>query len=162
MQKDVSASILYDGSNYMLALKSEFGTSNEMKVTDNHGSSPLYAYDTTNGARMTQRVAGTDSSFTVDGVSMTRSSNSIDDLFNGMTLELLKSSGSPITIKSEVDLASARDAITSFVTTYNDVYASLKALRESDPDTDSDIALLSGDSLLRTIMSIQLASKISI
>lgn len=152
-EKDVRATILYDGSNYMLALKSEFGAANEMKVTDNHASSPVYAYDTTDGAQMTQRVSGTNSSFTVDGVSMTRSSNSIDDLYNGMTLELMKTSGSPITIKSDVDLVSARDAITSFVTTYNDVYASLQTLRTSDPANQEDKSPLSGDSLLRTIMS---------
>lgn len=152
-EKDVRATILYDGSNYMLTLKSEFGAANEMKVTDNHASSPVYAYDTTDGAQMTQRVSGTNSSFTVDGVSMTRSSNSIDDLYNGMTLELMKTSGSPITIKSDVDLVSARDAITSFVTTYNDVYASLQTLRTSDPANQEDKSPLSGDSLLRTIMS---------
>ena len=101
--QDVTATILYDGSNYMLALKSEFGAANEMKVTDNHASSPVYAYDTTDGPQMTQRVSGTDSSFTVDGVSMSRSSNSIDDLFNGMTLELMKTSSSPLIIKSDVD-----------------------------------------------------------
>ena len=47
---------------------------------------------------------------------MTRTSNSIDDLFAGMTLDLLATSDSAITIKSEVDLASARNAITDFVT----------------------------------------------
>ena len=46
--KDVLASIIYDGSNYMLMLKSESGASNEMKVTDSH-STPAYAYDTTDG-----------------------------------------------------------------------------------------------------------------
>ena len=151
--QDVTATILYDGSNYILALKSEFGAANEMKVTDNHASSPVYAYDTTDGPQMTQRVSGTDSSFTVDGVSMSRSSNSIDDLFNGMTLELMKTSSSPITIKSDVDLASARDAITSFVTTYNDVYASLQDLRTGDPSDEDRTDNLAGDTLLRTIMS---------
>ncbi len=151
--QDVTATILYDGSNYMLALKSEFGAANEMKVTDNHASSPVYAYDTTDGAQMTQRVSGTDSSFTVDGVSMTRSSNSIDDLFNGLTLELMKTSDSPVIIKSDVDLASARDAITSFVTTYNDVYASLQDLRTGDPSDEDRTDNLAGDTLLRTIMS---------
>ena len=151
--QDVTATILYDGSNYILALKSEFGAANEMKVTDNHASSPVYAYDTTDGPQMTQRVSGTDSSFTVDGVSMSRSSNSIDDLFNGMTLELMKTSSSPITIKSDVDLASARDAITSFVTTYNDVYASLEDLRTGDPSDEDRTDNLAGDTLLRTIMS---------
>ena len=60
--KDVVASIIYDGTNYMLALKSQFGASNEMKVSD---TAEVYAYDATDGAKLTQRVAGTDASFTV-------------------------------------------------------------------------------------------------
>ena len=56
----------------------------------------------------------------------------------------MKTSGSPIIIKSDVDLASARDAITSFVTTYNDIYASLQDLRTGDP-SDED----KKDNLLR-------------
>ena len=138
-EQDVIASVLYDGSNYMLSIKSQFGAANEMKITDNHASSPVYAYDTTDGAQLTQRVAGTDSSFTVDGVSMTRDSNRIDDLFSGMTLDLLKTSGSAITIKSEVDLDAAQTSIQDFVTTYNDVMASLENLRvANDEDENSD------------------------
>ena len=37
-EKDVSAFIFYDGSNYMLALKSEYGASNEMEISDSHAS----------------------------------------------------------------------------------------------------------------------------
>ena len=33
--KDALASIIYDGSNYMLMLKSQSGASNEIKITDN-------------------------------------------------------------------------------------------------------------------------------
>ena len=47
--KDVLASIIYDGSNYMLMLKSQSGASNEMRVTDNQED---YAYDTTDGAKL--------------------------------------------------------------------------------------------------------------
>ena len=49
---------------------------NEMMVTDTHAS-PAYAYDTTDGAQLTQRVSGVDAAFTVDGISMTSSSNSV-------------------------------------------------------------------------------------
>jgi flagellar hook-associated protein 2 len=152
-QKDALATIIYDGSNYMLALKSEFGAANEMKITDNHASTPVYAYDATDGAEMTQRVAGVNSSFTVDGISMSRSSNRVDDLFAGMTLELLSTSGSAINIKAEVDLASARESIESYVNTYNDVYRSLQNLQKTDPNNVEETGMLSGDSLLRTIMS---------
>ena len=40
----------------MLMLKSQSGASNEMKVSDNNAS-PTYAYDATDGAQLTQRVA---------------------------------------------------------------------------------------------------------
>ena len=151
-EQDVIASVLYDGSNYMLSLKSQFGAANEMKITDNHASSPVYAYDTTDGAQLTQRVAGTDSSFTVDGISMTRDSNSIDDLYSGMTLDLLKTSGTAITIKSEVDLDAAQTSIQDFVTTYNDVMTSLENLRVANDD-DENSGILAGDSLLRNIQN---------
>ena len=113
---DVLASIIYDGSNYMLMLKSESGASNEMKVTDSHAT-PAYAYDTTDGAQLTQRVAGINSAFTVDGISMTRSSNSVDDLFEGFTLDLKKTSSSSIRISSAVDLVGASNLIGGYVET---------------------------------------------
>jgi flagellar hook-associated protein 2 len=150
-QQDVTATVLYDGSNYMLSLKSQFGASNEMKITDNHASAPVYAYDTTDGAQLTQRVAGTNSSFTLDGISMSRSTNTIDDLYNGLTLQLFATTSSAITIKSEVDLESARTSIEDFVTTYNDVMVSLMELRQSDPNEDA--GNLAGDTLLRSIMN---------
>jgi flagellar hook-associated protein 2 len=150
--KDVLASIIYDGSNYMLMLKSESGASNEMKVTDSH-STPAYAYDTTDGAQLTQRVAGVNSAFTVDGISMTRSSNSVDDLFSGFTLDLKKTSGSPITISSSVDLDGVTNLLTGYVETYNQVMLNLTAMGSNDPtDNENDGALI-GDSTLREIRS---------
>ena len=67
-----------------------------MKVSDTTVS-PTYAYDATDGAQLTQRVVGVNSAFSVDGISMTRSTNSVDDLFDGFTLDL-KTSGTPIRI----------------------------------------------------------------
>ena len=149
---DVLASIIYDGSNYMLMLKSESGASNEMKVTDSH-STPAYAYDTTDGAQLTQRVAGINSAFTVDGISMTRSSNSIDDLFEGFTLELKKTSSSAIRISSAVDLDGVSNLMSGYVETYNQVIRSLTAMGSNDPiDNENDGALV-GDSTLREIKS---------
>jgi flagellar hook-associated protein 2 len=148
--KDVAASIIYDGSNYMLMLKSESGASNEMKVTDSH-STPAYAYDTTDGAQLTQRVAGVNSAFTVDGISMTRSSNSVDDLFSGFTLDLKKTSGSPIIISSSVDLDGVTNLLTGYVETYNQLMTNLTAMGTNDPiDNENDGALI-GDSTLREI-----------
>ena len=150
-QKDVLASIIYDGSNYMLMLKSESGAANELKVTDSH-STPAYAYDATDGQQLTQRVAGINSAFTVDGISMTRSSNSIDDLFDGFTLDLKKTSGSAINISSQVDLDGVQTLLEGYVSTYNEVMESLKAMGANDPVDNTNDGALIGDSTLREIM----------
>ena len=150
--KDVLASIIYDGSNYMLMLKSESGAINEMKVTDSH-STPAYAYDTTDGAQLTQRVAGVNSAFTVDGISMSRTSNSVDDLFDGFTLDLKKTSSSAVRISSSVDLDGVSDLLSGYVETYNQVMLNLTAMGANDPvDPENDGALI-GDSTLREIRS---------
>ena len=150
-QKDVNASIIYDGTNYMLMLKSQSGASYEMKVSDSNAS-PAYAYDATDGAQLTQRVAGTNSAFTVDGISMTRSSNSVEDLFDGFTLDLKKTSGTAIRVSSEVDLSSVQTLVEGYVGTYNEVMESLKAMGANDQvDPENDGALI-GDSTLREIM----------
>ena len=127
--KDALASIIYDGSNYMLMLKSQSGASNEMRVTDNQED---YAYDTTDGAKLTQRVPGVNAAFTVDGISMTRTTNSVDDLFDGFTLDL-KTSGTAVRISSEVDLTSVKSLIDNYVLTYNDVMKNLTAMGANDP-----------------------------
>ena len=152
-EKDISAFIFYDGSNYMLALKSEYGASNEMQIADSHASR-AYAYNSTHGAQLTQTVAGVDSSFIVDGVSMTRNSNTVTDLYPGLTLELLKTSASPITIKSQVDLTKATEAIESYVLTYNDIFNSFEDLRTKNEKDPEKAGVLTGDSLLRSIMQV--------
>ena len=150
--KDVLASIIYDGSNYMLMLKSESGAINEMKVTDSH-STPAYAYDTTDGAQLTQRVAGVNSAFTVDGISMSRTSNSVDDLFDGFTLDLKKTTSSAVRISSSVDLDGVSDLLTGYVDTYNQVMLNLTAMGANDPVNPENDGVLIGDSTLREIRS---------
>ena len=150
--KDVLASIIYDGSNYMLMLKSESGASNEMKVTDSHAT-PAYAYDTTDGAQLTQRVAGVNSAFTVDGISMSRTSNSVDDLFDGFTLDLKKTSSSAVRISSSVDLEGVSALLSGYVDTYNQVILNLTAMGANDPVDPENDGVLIGDSTLREIRS---------
>ena len=120
-----------------------------MKVVDSGNGD--YAYNASDGANLTQTVAGANSSFVVDGVNMTRNNNTITDLYPGLTLELLSTTSSPITLKSDVDLSKAQESLESFVLTYNDLYLSLETLRTNNQDTENP-GLLAGDSLLRNIM----------
>ena len=82
---------------------------------------------------------------------MTRESNSVDDLFEGFTLDLKKTSSSAIRISSAVDLDGVSNLMSGYVETYNQVIRSLTAMGSNDPiDNENDGALV-GDSTLREI-----------
>ena len=154
---DVLASIIYDGTNYMLMLKSESGAANEMKIaaTSNLATTANnvgYDYNATT-SNMTQRVAGVNAAFTVDGISMTRDSNEIEDLFSGFTLDLKKTSSSAIRISSTVDLENITFLIKAYVDTYNEVVTNLTAMGSNDESDNDNDGVLIGDSTLRQIMS---------
>ena len=82
----VTASIIGAGDDtFTLALKSNEGKENALRIsaTENPSGSGLSNIDnaTTNASK--QKVAGTDASLVVDGISLTRASNIITDLFDG-------------------------------------------------------------------------------
>ena len=88
----VTASVLGAGDGtFALVLKSQDGKENALRITatESPTGSGLSSIDntTTNGSK--QKVAGTDASLTVDGISLTRSSNTITDLFTGYNINLL-------------------------------------------------------------------------
>ena len=159
-EKDVLASIIYDGTNYMLMLKSESGASNEMKVTAssdlaNTISGVSYNYNATT-SNMTQRVSGVNAAFTVDGISMTRSSNEIKDLFDGFTLDLLTTNSSAIRISSQVDLTKIKALMSDYVLTYNEVMNLIDELATSGDQAlggDNEAGALNGNSMLMSIKS---------
>ena len=110
---NAEASILYNGTGYVLVIKGKSGASNEVRVTPGGGSSTdlinNFSY-TTSRKNLTQTVDGTDASFTVDGITMTRPSNTVNDLYKGYTLELEATSSSAVNISSTQNL----DNISSF------------------------------------------------
>ena len=79
-----------------------------------------------------QKLAGTDASFTVDGISLTRSSNNITDLFTGYNVSLtciyycLMELDTPANLTGSVDTTSAATNLQTFVTAVNDARTLLK------------------------------------
>ena len=123
----VTASVLGAGDGtYTLVLKSQDGKENALRVTatESPSGSGLSSIDntSTNGAK--QKLAGTDASFSVDGISLTRSSNEINDLFSGYTVNLLSSTtvggtDTPANLVGSVDKVAATSNIQSFVDAVN-------------------------------------------
>ena len=87
----VVASVIGAGDDtFTLVLKSEDGKENALRITatESPSGSGLSTIDntTTNGTK--QKLAASDASFSVDGISLTRSSNEISDLFAGYKVNL--------------------------------------------------------------------------
>ena len=123
----VTASVLGAGDNtYTLVLKSQDGKENALRVTatESPSGSGLSIIDNTTTNSSKQKVAATDASFSVDGISLTRSSNNISDLFDGYDINLLASTtvsgvDTPANLTASVDTTGATTNLQSFVDAVN-------------------------------------------
>ena len=151
---DAEASILYNGTGYVLVIKGKSGASNDVRVTPSGDSSTTltnnFSY-TASTKNLTQTVDGTDSSFTVDGIAMTRSTNTISDLYNGYTLELETTSSSAINISSTQNLDNITSLLSSFIDAYNAIYLNITEMTGAAFSEDDSTGPLAGDSLARSI-----------
>ena len=151
---NAEASILYNGTGYVLVIKGKSGASNEVRVTPSGSSSTTltnnFSY-TASTKNLTQTVDGTDASFTVDGIAMTRSTNTISDLYNGYTLELETTSSSVINISSTQNLDNITSLLSSFIDAYNAIYLNITDMTGASFSEDESTGPLAGDSLARSI-----------
>lgn len=95
-------------------------------------------------------VSASDASLTVDGISITRSSNSFSDVITGLTINLLDTTSSAGTVSVTTDTSQVETKIRTLVEAFNSAMTTFKTL--SDPDASGDNAgILSGDSALSSI-----------
>ena len=156
----VNASILKNGDDYQLLLVSEeTGLSESMSITvsdseggdtDENGLSRL-AFNTS-GSQLTQYASGANANFSINGLAVSSASNTVTDVIDGVTLNLLSATSSPITIDVKTDTDTIVADVQAFVDNYN-AYATLfKDLTKYDSTTGS-AGVLQGDSTARSVIS---------
>ncbi|MET0388577.1 MAG: flagellar filament capping protein FliD [Polyangiales bacterium] len=160
----VTASIVNDGTGNRLVLTStSTGVANSVRLTatdddgnatDAAGLSQL-AYDPTaaasSGKNMEQVIAAKDAKFTLDGLQITKSSNTVTDVLQGTTLNLLKTNvGSPTTLSVTQDTTGVRKAVDDFVKAYNELDTTVDKLTGYDAATKT-AGPLAGDASIRSI-----------
>jgi len=120
--------IATDGSGSLsLSIRSETGANNSFSISS--GSGDLSAFNTGDysNAWVTRQTTAADASFTVDGVTVTRSSNTITDLFAGHTINLTAAdSSTAIEVTSSLATTDARARMQSFIDSINTVKKFLK------------------------------------
>lgn len=152
----VSATILkVSDSEYMLVL-SATETGKDIAASIGTGDDVLDELGIASaGSFNTQLQAAQDAVLVFDGVTITRDSNAIDDLIDGMTLQLYSAApGETVSIEVGADLSSISDAVTAFVDAYNALrdFVLVNQATSSDGGAADD-AVLFGDQILRSASS---------
>ena len=134
----VTASIIeVSTGSYSLMLKSPEGIASAMRLTSSLSgvSGEVLKYDPENNGILkdsaSQVVAASDAAFTIDGISVTRSSNTITDLFSGVTIELSNVSSSDLNSDQIISSKySEADALTTLETVVSEINYVLSFLKE--------------------------------
>ncbi|MFO7781848.1 MAG: flagellar filament capping protein FliD [Spirochaetia bacterium] len=86
-----------------------------------------------------------DARIKLDGITATRSTNSIDDLIPGATLELQGPSRGPVTLEVEPDRENIKDSVIGFVAQYNQLVRDINILTRSNESIIQEIGYFDDD-----------------
>ncbi len=148
-------------SNILVLTSSKTGVANQLTFGGSNAIPEALGLTTAGGAIATELTAAQDAIIDVNGVTgITRSSNAIDDVLTGITLNLIKAEpNTDITLKIEPDLNTIKTAVAGFVENYNDLrdyYSSQRTATDRNADgvvRDNELGPLAYDQRLRDIIS---------
>lgn len=142
-----TASVLFDGTNYRIMVTSEdTGVANAVSFAET-GDTLGFTAPTS------ELLAAEDAQFTLNGIPITRSKNSVDDVVTGVTLNLLTESqvGDPDTIiQVAQDTTATSDKLKEFVDSYNSAIGLVNS-ELTYSGVDKDAGSLFGDSTIRAL-----------
>lgn len=160
----VTASIINDGSAtpYRLIMTSNTtGQANSMKisVSGDAALSSLLSQDPAGTQNLSQTSAALNANFTVNGVAISKASNTIGDVVPGVTLNLSGTSASAVTLSVAPNTSAVSTAINGFVKAYNSAVQSIQSQTSYDATTKT-AGTLQGDVTLSIVQS-QLAAMLT-
>jgi flagellar hook-associated protein 2 len=173
----VQASIVNDGTGYRLLMTAPSGASHELEIqvaenettptnTDAAGLS-VFAFNET-GKQLTNTQSGRDAQIKVNGLTVTRSTNLIDDVIQGFSFSAVKKApGEIVNVTISDDKAFAEQKIRDFVDAYNTFFDEVKPLyayqnkvKNEEGEEVNKPGSLANDSMAKSILS-QLRTTVS-
>lgn len=128
-------------------------------LTASSGSSYVAISTTTSGAAATTPVltttAAADSEFTVNGISFTRSSNSVSDVVEGLALELIDVTTSTAVVKVSQGTDSSQTTIENLISAYNDLMASYKSMTANSSNSAKPGSFANSPTMLSFVSEIK-------
>lgn len=153
----VKASIVNDGSGtpYRLTLAADNpGAANSMKITvaGDAALGALLAHDPAGSQALNQTQAAQNAALKVNGIAVSKASNSVSDVISGVTLNLVKTTESAQTLTVARDTNAITTSINNFVKAYNDLAGTLKTLTAYDAASQKG-SILTGDATVRQLQN---------
>ncbi|MDD5611816.1 MAG: flagellar filament capping protein FliD, partial [Gallionella sp.] len=158
----VTASIINDGSAspYRLVLSAnDKGITNSMKISVSGDASlgTLLSNDPAAGAagqNLSETISAQNANLTVNGLAVSKTSNTMSDVIPGVTLNLnkLTTLGTPVTLNVAQDTTAASKSVNDFVSSYNTLSKTLSDLTSYNAQTKQGAAL-QGDATIRNLQN---------
>lgn len=150
---NVTASILKtDNDSYALVLKAREGAAHAMRIvaSEDAGNAGLADFEYTSVDASIQTVVASDAAFTLDGINISRETNEVTDLIDGITLTLKSTTSAAETIGADFDTDLASATMSLIVDEMNTLMTDLSTMlaRGSNGDAGGPLA---GDSLVRSL-----------
>lgn len=145
----VTATIVkFGASDYRLTLTSD--TTGAAGIDLQNGG----AQDILSLFNFSEVTDGADASFSVDGVDISQSSNTVDDVIAGVTIALLKADiDTTVTLAITRDIDAIKNNIKTFVGKYNDVASYINTQFSYNTETNETGGVLFGDGTLSSVKS---------
>lgn len=152
----VTATIVNDGSGtpYRLALSSTAtGAAASMKISvadtnPDTGLGTLLNHDPAGSQALVQKTTAQNAEFTVDGIAVSKPTNTVSDVIGGVSLTLLKINTDPTPITVARDSAAVTAAVNDFVKAYNEISKNFVDATAYNASTKT-AAILNGEAAVR-------------
>ncbi|ODU02884.1 MAG: hypothetical protein ABS89_05295 [Thiobacillus sp. SCN 63-1177] len=153
----VTATIINDGSGspYRLALAADHSgidQSLKISVSGDAAIDSLLEHNPAGTQNLTETATAKNANLKINGVAVTKTSNTISDVVEGVTLNLNKETSSPASLTVARDTNSIKTSINSFVKAYNELSGTLKNVSAYDASAKKG-AILQGDATVRSLQT---------
>ena len=155
----VTASLIYDGTNYRLAISSDdTGEANSLQITvtdddaglaDDDTGLSLLSFDGSSTS-LEQNDAAKNAVLTLNGIAITSNTNTVSDAIDNVSINLKSLGEAELSV--DIDTGKVKTAVTQFVASYNAFIGTVNQLSAYDPDTRV-AGELNGDGVTRSITS---------
>ena len=149
----VTAQLINTGSGFNVVVTGETGAAKNFSLTSDDGTATGNnpKVPVTGVSFATSLQTATDANFKVNGLTVTRGTNTVNDVIEGVTLDLFASTTGAARLDLNRDTAGIKDNIKGLVTAYNDFEETLKVLGDRASEVEDFGGALAGESLLQSV-----------